>query len=77
MAARTRKHNESYEKYRKNLKKEDLALRIRLRGKAAHFSISFVKDKIQGLVRRTATFKAGRNQIKRDRKLARPYARGG
>ena len=37
MAARARKHNESFKRYRENLKKEDADLKFRLSDRAAKF----------------------------------------
>ena len=76
MVARARKHNESFENYRENLKTEAFKLEMRLKGRMSHLSISFIKDKVRGLLRRTSTFNAGRNAEKR-KKATMQYARRG
>ncbi len=78
MAARKRKAGESFEDYRASLKYEALPSGIRhLVHKFAHKSIEFFKDVKKNPMKRSQTFRDGRNARKRAKKLSQQYAKRG
>ena len=79
MVARARKHNESFKEYRNNLANEAWALKRRLSGTMGHISITYLKDKVTGLIARKSfkVFNDGRNQLKNTKKQTRQYVRRG
>ena len=74
MVARKRKAGESFEDYRASLKGESEIPRI---GRLIHKSVEFYKDAKKGAMKRTRTFRDGRNARKRAKKLSQQYAKRG
>lgn len=70
MVARARKHNESFKKYRINLKKEAAAEKARTRA-PGFISIEFFADKVKGMMKRTKTHSDNMRQFKQSRQQAR------
>ena len=71
MVARARKHNESFDKYRANLKQEERELKARLRGQMNFISIRYFMAALKKAFSRKVTqkeshtFNEGRNARKR------------
>jgi len=74
MTARKRKDGESFEDYRASIKYDSSIPQI---GRLIHKSVEFYKDAKKGAMKRTQTFRDGRNARKRDKKLQQQYAKRG
>ena len=79
MAARKRRDNESFEKYRKNLKKEQIEMDKRLSGKmrfsAIEFFFKFIKGLGKKMHKRTRTYdRKGQRQLIKSQRLSQSQA---
>lgn len=78
MVARARRHDESYDKYRTNLKKEAIELKRRLKGTTGFSAVEFFTkmiDDVKQKMKRTKTYSADMKQVKKSRQVHRANKR--